>query len=147
MPPWWPLLELPSWCPSFEASQCNSFQDRAPVDFIYGCPIFEWVAETWQHDRVPGEYPQQWLLGDMPYTGKHSTELKRLRLTYGRKAFGLHKDQTDCGHDYPVSTDKVLQLFSHPKTKQVKNSFIRHLHNRCIKILYLIQTNTITCIQ
>ena len=25
-------------------------------DFIYGCPIFKWVAETWLHDRVPGLY-------------------------------------------------------------------------------------------
>ena len=38
---------------SFESSHCNSFEDRAPVDFIYGCPIFKWVAETWLHDRGP----------------------------------------------------------------------------------------------
>ena len=29
------------------SSLCNSFEDRAPVDFIYGCPIFKWVAVTW----------------------------------------------------------------------------------------------------
>ena len=38
-----------------QVTACNSFEDRAPVDFIYGCPIFKWVAETWPHDRVPGE--------------------------------------------------------------------------------------------
>ena len=26
---------------------CNSFKDRAPVDEIYACPIFKWVAVTW----------------------------------------------------------------------------------------------------
>ena len=30
-------------------------------------PIFKWFAETWQHDRVPGLYPQQWSGGDIPY--------------------------------------------------------------------------------
>ena len=25
MSPWWPLLGLPSWCPIFKSSQCNSF--------------------------------------------------------------------------------------------------------------------------
>ena len=29
-------------------------EDRAPVDEIYGCPIFKWVAETWLHHQVPG---------------------------------------------------------------------------------------------
>ena len=29
-------------------SLCNSFEDWAPVDFIYGCPIFKWVAKTWK---------------------------------------------------------------------------------------------------
>ena len=27
---------------------CNSFEDRAPVDEIWGCSIFKWVADTWQ---------------------------------------------------------------------------------------------------
>ena len=31
---------------------CNSFEDRASVYFIFGYPIFRWVAETWLHDRV-----------------------------------------------------------------------------------------------
>ena len=35
-------------------SHCNSFEDRAPVNFIYGCPISKWVAMTWFHSRVPG---------------------------------------------------------------------------------------------
>ena len=26
---------------------------RSTVDFIDRCPIFEWVTETWLHDRVP----------------------------------------------------------------------------------------------
>ena len=30
------------------SSHCNSFEDQAPVDFIYGCLIFKWVAVTWQ---------------------------------------------------------------------------------------------------
>ena len=31
----------PQWVKS---SQCRSFEDWAPVDFIYGCSIFKWVA-------------------------------------------------------------------------------------------------------
>ena len=33
----------------------NLFEDRAPVDFIYGCPNFTWVARTldkWQGTRI-----------------------------------------------------------------------------------------------
>ena len=36
----------------FLLSHCNSFDDRAPVDEIYGCPIFKWVEVTWLNDRV-----------------------------------------------------------------------------------------------
>ena len=35
---WQPLLGLLSWQPVPKSTQCNSFEDRAPVDFIYGCP-------------------------------------------------------------------------------------------------------------
>ena len=31
-----------------KSSLCNSFKDQAPVDFIYGCLIFKWLAETSQ---------------------------------------------------------------------------------------------------
>ena len=34
----------PQW---LKSSHCNSFEDLAPVDFIYGCLIFKWIAETW----------------------------------------------------------------------------------------------------
>ena len=47
---WWPSLELPSWC----IKSLYSFEGEAPIDFIYGCPIFKWVAGTWLQDRVPG---------------------------------------------------------------------------------------------
>ena len=53
---WW--FEMPSrslwhhcnvsWNPTFMSSHYNSFKDRVPVDFIYGYPIFKWVAVTWQ---------------------------------------------------------------------------------------------------
>ena len=36
----------------FESSHCKLFGDQALVDEIYGCLIFKWVSETWQHDRV-----------------------------------------------------------------------------------------------
>ena len=54
MLPWWPLLGILSWYPIFKSRHCNSFEDQAPVNFIYGCLIFKWVAVTWLHDRVPG---------------------------------------------------------------------------------------------
>ena len=49
--PWWPLLGLLPWCPIFNSSHCNSFEDQATLEFIYGCLIFRWVAATfttWQ---------------------------------------------------------------------------------------------------
>ena len=67
MSPSWPVLGLLSWCSIFQSCQRHSFEDRAPVDFIYGCPIFGWVAGTWLHNRLPGWYrsdsrlaPSQW---------------------------------------------------------------------------------------
>ena len=47
------LLELVLWWHFFKSSQCNPSEDRAPVDFIYGCPIFEWVAVTCLTERAP----------------------------------------------------------------------------------------------
>ena len=41
---WWPLLGLLSWYPLIYSSHCNSFEDRVPVDGIYGYPIFKWVT-------------------------------------------------------------------------------------------------------
>ena len=38
--------------PVLWSSLCNSFEDRSPVDEIYGCPIFKWVAVTWPKYRV-----------------------------------------------------------------------------------------------
>ena len=46
--PWWLVLVLQGRCPIFKWSHCNSLEDRVPVDFIYGYPIFQWVAVTWQ---------------------------------------------------------------------------------------------------
>ena len=41
MSPWWPLLGLLYWCFILMSSFCNSFEDGAVVDEIYGCPIFK----------------------------------------------------------------------------------------------------------
>ena len=51
---WQELLELLSWYPVMWSSLCKSSEDRAPVDFIYGCLIFKWIAETWFKDEAPG---------------------------------------------------------------------------------------------
>ena len=51
---WQPLLGLLSWYPVMLSSLCNSFDDRAPVDEIYGCPIFKWVAVAWLENRTRG---------------------------------------------------------------------------------------------
>ena len=53
MSSWWPLMGLISWCPIFKTSHSNPFDDRTPVDFIYGCSIFKWVTEAWLH-RLSG---------------------------------------------------------------------------------------------
>ena len=68
MSPWRPLLRLVSWCLILMSSHYNSFEDQAPVDSIYGCLIFKWVAETWLHDEVPAQWSQHRLPGDMPIT-------------------------------------------------------------------------------
>ena len=47
----------------FKSSHCNSLEDGAPVDFIYGCPVFKWVAETW----LMTEYQD-----NSPNNGKHT---------------------------------------------------------------------------
>ena len=49
---WRSVHVLQSWCPVFKSSLCNSFEDRASVDLIYGCPIFKVVSETWQGTRI-----------------------------------------------------------------------------------------------
>ena len=53
---WWPSIELPSWCPMFKLSLCNSFEDRVSLHFIYRYLIFKWVAENcqtiWQGSRL-----------------------------------------------------------------------------------------------
>ena len=51
--PWGPSLGL-SWCCISEWSHWNSFEDGAPVNFIYACSVFKWAAVTWLYDRVPG---------------------------------------------------------------------------------------------
>ena len=33
--------------------------------FIYQYPIFTSIAKTWPHNKIRGQYPHQWLLGDM----------------------------------------------------------------------------------
>ena len=50
---WQPLLGLLSLYPVMSSSFCNSFEDRAPVDFIYGCLIFKGVAVTWLKHGAP----------------------------------------------------------------------------------------------
>ena len=62
-----PFLGLLSWYPVMWSSLCNSFQDQAPVDFIYGCLIFKWVAVSWFLDRALGKYPSNVLQVDMYY--------------------------------------------------------------------------------
>ena len=45
---WKTLPELLSWCPILKSNHCNAFEDWLPIDFIYHCPIFIWVAVIWQ---------------------------------------------------------------------------------------------------
>ena len=52
---WQPLQGLWYWYHVMWSNLYNSFEDWAPIDFIYGCPIFNWVAETWLEDSAPGK--------------------------------------------------------------------------------------------
>ena len=40
-----------TWYPVMQSSFCKSFEDRAPVDYIYGCQIFKWLAQTLLKNR------------------------------------------------------------------------------------------------
>ena len=49
------------WVNNHEPGDLRRYRARYDVTvMIYGCPISEWVAEPKLHDRVPGEYTQQW---------------------------------------------------------------------------------------
>ena len=50
MSPWRVLLGRLSSCPVLMSSHSDWLEDRVPVDDIYGYPIFESVAMTWQLD-------------------------------------------------------------------------------------------------
>ena len=81
-----------------KSSHCNSFENRAPVDEIYGCPSFSGVAETWLHGRVPGLVtPRQWPLCDIPHlkntSAKICAETYFYRLTQLTKIF-IHPEVT-----------------------------------------------------
>ena len=45
---WWSLLGSISYYPVYKSSQCISFEDRVPVDFICRSLTFQWVALAWQ---------------------------------------------------------------------------------------------------
>ena len=60
--PWLPLLGLQSCRRIFFSSHRNSFEDWAPVDFIYRCPILKWIEQCWLHERVPEWHTHQWPL-------------------------------------------------------------------------------------
>ena len=46
---------------------CNLFEDRAPVDKIYGCPISKWAAVTLIKISHQAISPNNNHHGDMPY--------------------------------------------------------------------------------
>ena len=84
MLPWWALLLC--WCPICQSSHCSPVHLRVP-DLQVSCwdmttsmvqcktavspLITHWrycsLALSHQHDRVPEQYPPQWLPGDMPH--------------------------------------------------------------------------------
>ena len=41
------ITEIPSWCPIFLSSHCNLFEDRAPIDDIYGNIACYAVMVSW----------------------------------------------------------------------------------------------------
>ena len=67
MSPWWPLPGLLFRFPILKSNHCNSFEDWAPVDEIYGCPIFKWVAVAWLQDKYEDSSYSNRHQVDMPY--------------------------------------------------------------------------------
>ena len=52
---WWRVLALLSWYPLIIVKSLLLNWRSAPVDEIYMCPIFKWVAVTWLNSLRPSD--------------------------------------------------------------------------------------------
>ena len=59
MSPWWLLLGLLSWYPVLKSSHCSSFEDQAPIEFIYRGPILTHCGLVAPYGNM--ELGQHWL--------------------------------------------------------------------------------------
>ena len=108
---WWSLLELLPWCPVFKSSYCNSFEDRSLVDFIYGWPIFKWIAETWRDSGgLPGITPCAHVLrhSHLPYWDRKMVAISQM--TFSNKCVFLNKSH--CTRMKISLTLKLLKFVS-----------------------------------
>ena len=88
-------------------SHCNSFEDWAPVDFIYGCPIFKWVAET----SLPGSLFISIVVAEA-MAARWQGPIVRGCISYLFFLFRL----TICRHDFRWVFKITFQLFFHETT-------------------------------
>ena len=93
---------LLSCCPVMQSSHCNSFVDQAPVDFIYGCLIFKWVAMSY-NDLKTG-YQGNWPSND------HKEDMH-----YGMKGYFHHRKITFAMSisNKILMQDGLMTAFSH----------------------------------
>ena len=81
----WGLI---SWSP-----QSSSFEDQAPVDFIYGCLIFKWVSLQRRDHKKRYHNPMQWQPANMPYCLCDFRKLQLIRNTSsGISGFGKNRN-------------------------------------------------------
>ena len=81
--------------PRILSSNCRSFGDRVPVDFIYWCPISKWSTVTWSHVPVIISYDTNYCWGNIQF-GAH-----------------LIFKSIECRSIWPVCNIRALKLTIH----------------------------------
>ena len=109
---WSPLLRLLSRYPVTLSSLYNTSEDRAPVYFICGCPIFKWVAGTLLEGETPGYSSLLW-----PW-GRHALSCVSPYIITPT----LHGDHRCFNKTKITSTHETSSLFS-----QINNIIMLHL--------------------
>ena len=117
-----------SWCPIFSQVTTTHFKI-----FIYECPIFKWVKETWLHNRLPGG----WFNIKMPsyqYRKYYCGDKTILRLSY------LHNGISYTGKMTSLHWIRALEslsqhwlqviIISNITFWSMKMYFIIHIHSR-----------------
>ena len=78
------------------SNDCNSFEDRSNVYFIYGFPTFKWIAWIWLHDKLVAQHCRATFSGHY-----HDDVIKWNR---------IHWSPVDSPHKRPVMFSLMFSL-------------------------------------